>query len=156
MSDTALKFIAENPRATAKEAGITNGEANALVGQGKLVAVGNRVTGQRGRPPMEYVIAGTEVTGDEYVQEQVAKATERVRRNRHFERLSSAIMRAANEHGHGSPQHIEAKANRQDAYPVGMLPDVPSKNDYVLAGEIVEDAPLPALLPEEEAELEAA
>lgn len=144
MSDTALKFFADNPRATAKEAGLTNAEANALVGQSKLVPVGARVTGKRGRPPMEYVIAGTELSDDDFIQEQVQRAQDLVRSNRHFERLSGAIMRAANEYGHNSPQRLEAVANRRDAFPFGP-PAIPSKNDYVLAGVIPADAPEPEI-----------
>lgn len=136
---TALAFIAETPRATAKEAGLTNAEANELVGQGKLVAVGNRVTGKRGRPPMEYVIAGQELdhTDAAYVQAQVEAARDRLRSHRGYERLSNAIMRAANEFGHGSDEHVEAKLLRTETFAV--LPPVPSKNDYVLAGEFVDD-----------------
>lgn len=139
MSNAAIDFIAANPRATAKEAGLTNAEANALVGQGKLVAVGNRVTGKRGRPPMEYIVAGTDLTEDSMAQASVQEAVERVERHRHYERLSSRMMQAYHEFGYGSPEHVEAKANRKDAFPVP--PVTPSKNDYVLAGSNLVDAP---------------
>jgi hypothetical protein len=136
-SAAALKHFEDNPRATAKEAGITNAEANELVGMGRIIEVGKRITGKRGRPPAEYVVAGTVINDDAYVQEQVEKAKARVEAHRHYERLSNAIMRAANEHGHGSDQHVEAKLLRSETFLV--LPDLPSKNDYVLAGIIEVD-----------------
>jgi hypothetical protein len=136
-SAAALKHFEDNPRATAKEAGITNAEANELVGMGRIIEVGKRITGKRGRPPAEYVVAGTVINDDAYVQEQVEKAKTRVEAHRHYERLSNAIMRAANEHGHGSDQHVEAKLLRSETFLV--LPDLPSKNDYVLAGIIEVD-----------------
>lgn len=141
MSETAIKFIADNPRATCKEAGITNAEANALVGRGLLVAVGKRVTGKRGKPPTEYVVPGAEGDSADYVSQQVEAATQRVNDHRRFERLSGAVVRAANQFGHGSEQHTDAKLMRMDAFPT--LPPLPSKNDYVLAGEYVDvDTPL--------------
>jgi hypothetical protein len=136
-STAALAHFAENPRATAREAGLTNAEANELVGQGRLIPVGNRVTGMRGRPPMEYVVAGTDVDTD-LVQAQVEAARDRLGAHRTWERLSNAIMRAADAYGHGSPEHVEAKLIRTETF--AILPPLPSKNDYVLAGEFV-DAP---------------
>lgn len=135
--NTVIQYFTDNPRCTAREAGISNAEANVLVGQGKIVAVGNRVTGKRGRPPMEYVVSGAEMghTDEAYVQAQVQAARDRVNDHRNYERLSNAIMRAANEYGHGSEQHVEAKLLRTETFSV--LPPVPSKNDYILAGEYV-------------------
>jgi hypothetical protein len=148
-TDAVLNFFAENPRATAKEAGITTADTNVLVGAGKLVAVGNRVTGKRGRPPMEYVVAGTEVEDDGFVQRQVEAARAKLSAHRRYERMSNAIMRAANEFGHGSQEHLDAKALRRESFLI--LPDVPSKNDYILAGEHVDlDEPLPVIDVEEE------
>jgi hypothetical protein len=128
--NTAIEYIKANPRATAKEAGLSNAEVNALVGQGKLMQAGKRMTGKKGKPPYEY-------------------ARERVNAHRLYERMSNAIMRAANEFGHGSEQHVDAKLLRLESFTV--LPSLPSKNDYVLAGVIAEDTDLPALLPGEDA-----
>lgn len=137
----ALKHFEDNPRATAREAGLTNAEANELVGQGRIVAVGNRVTGKRGRPPMEYVVAGAELdhTDDAYVQKQVAEATERVWNNRRYERMWSKVMSAYHDFGYGSEEHTAAKLDLYELFPKGTVPATPSKNDYVLAGELVED-----------------
>jgi hypothetical protein len=145
MNSTAvIQFFADNPRSTVKEAGITNAEANILVGQGKLIAVGKRSTGKKGKPPTEYVVMGTELSDDAYVQAAVESARDRIRAHRSYERMSNAIMRAANQHGHGSPEHLEAKLTRTEAFTV--LPVLPSSNDYVLAGEAVDlDEPLPVL-----------
>lgn len=148
-STTAINFFAENPRSTAKEAGLTKAEADALVGRGKIIPAGNRKTGKKGRPPVEYVVVGFDLDDDSVAQEAVRAAQDRVRAHRNYERLSNAIMRAANEFGHGSDQHTDAKLYRLEAYSV--LPPIPSGNDWVLAGVVVEDAPLP-LLPDEEVE----
>lgn len=150
MSQTAIDFIAANPRSTAKEAGLTNAEANALVGQGKLMQAGQRQTGKKGRPPTEYVVAGYDLTDDPQAQVAVEAAQARVSDHRRWERLSGAIMRTADEFGTNSPQHIDAKLARTEAFELVGIPPLPSKNDYVLAGVIVEDEPLPALLPGEE------
>lgn len=151
MSATALLFFEQNPRSTAAEANLTNAEANALVGQGKLMIAGKRQTGRRGRPPYEFVVAGYDLSDDEYAQEAVEAAKAKVAAHRKFERMSGVVMRAANEFGHGSPQHIAAKLDRAEVFGRN-LPDLPSKNDYVLAGVIVEQESL-GLLAEEEAEL---
>lgn len=149
----AISFIAANPRSTAKEAGLTTAEANSLVGQGKLMQAGQRQTGKKGRPPTEYVVAGYDLSDDPQAQVAVQAAQDRVSDHRRWERLSGVIMRAADEFGTNSPQHIDAKLARTEAFELTGLPPLPSSNDYVLAGVIVEEADLPALLPEEEAEL---
>ena len=136
MSNAAIDFIAANPRSTAKEAGLTNAEANALVGQGKIVAVGNRVTGKRGRPPMEYVVAGAALDDDAMIQAQVAEAQERVRRHKRYEQLWARVLIAYREYGYGSEEHTAAKADLHEVFPPGQHPVTPSKNDYVLAGEV--------------------
>jgi hypothetical protein len=124
------------------------------VGQGKLMQAGPRVTGKRGRPPMEFVTPDYDVSDDTLVQEAQEAAKRRVNDHRRFERFSGAIVRAANEHGHNSPEHLEAKALRAEAFPRTLFPagcpDLPSKNDYVLAGVLVEHEAL-GLLPDEEA-----
>lgn len=136
-SATAIKFFEVNPRATAKEAGLTTGEANSLVGAGKLMRAGHRKTGKKGRPPVEYVVVGYDLSNDPAAQKAVEAARDRVSAHRTFERLSGAIVRAANEHGHGSEEHIEAKLYRSESFVT--VPPIPSKNDYVLAGVISAD-----------------
>jgi hypothetical protein len=149
MSATAIEFIRANPRSTAKEAGLTIAEANSLVGQGKLLQAGKRVTGQKGRPPTEFVTPDYDVSDDALAQEAVEAARKRVNDHRRFERLSGNVMRAANEFGHGSEQHVAAKLDRAEVFG-RELPPLPSKNDYVLAGVIVEHEAL-GLLEDEEA-----
>src|SRR4051812_20311138 len=110
--NTAIEYIKANPRATAKEAGLSNAEVNALVGQGKLMQAGKRMTGKKGKPPYEYVVAGYDFADDPQAAEAVEAARERVNAHRLYERMSNAIMRAANEFGHGSEQHVDAKLLR--------------------------------------------
>lgn len=134
-----IKFFEDNPFATIKEAGITKADANALVGSRKIIEVGPRKTGQRGRPPMEYVAASYDLSDDQRVQESVEKAKAKLSAHRRFERLSRAIVDAADEHGHGSSEHIAAVLARKEAFELTGYPDLPAKNDYVLAGEIEDD-----------------
>jgi hypothetical protein len=89
---------------------------------------------------MEYVVAGTEMdhSDEAYVQKQVAEARERVNDHRRYERMWGKIMRAFNEFGFGSDEHSAAKLDLYELFPKGVaLPGIPSKNDYVLAGEFV-------------------
>ncbi len=139
-TNAVIEFFTENPRATAKEAGITNAEAVQLVGTGKLVEVGKRKTGKKGRPPAEYVVFGADLDDSEYVAVQVENAKAKVIAHRRYEALSTAIVRAADEHGSGSNEHIAAKLERWEAFP-GALPELPTGTDYVLAGDVRYVAP---------------
>jgi hypothetical protein len=69
-----VNFIRENPRATAQEAGTTVTVMKALEDMGHVTNAGNRSTGKRGRPPVEWVVAGTEVedTGHKHDPAEVA------------------------------------------------------------------------------------
>src|SRR4051794_3211230 len=109
-----IAFIEANPRSTAKEAGLTTAEANALVGQGKLVQAGTRQTGKKGRPPTEFVVPGYDFTDDPQATVAAEAAQQRVSDHRRYERLSTAIMRAADAHGHGSPEHTDAVLARRE------------------------------------------
>jgi hypothetical protein len=141
MSTTAIKFFEQNPRATAKEAGITSGEANALVGRGLLIQAGKRKTGKKGKPPYEYVTPDYDMSIDPEASANVEAAKQRVRAFRLWERYSGAMMRAHNEYGYGSDEHTEAKLTRREAFPLGP-PEQPSPGDYALAGAAVADLPL--------------
>lgn len=152
MSTTAIEFFRANPRATAKEAGLTTAEANALVGAGKLLQAGKRQTGKKGRPPIEYVTVDYDLTDDPQAQEAVREAQARVDNHRRWERLSGNVVRAANEFGDGSPEHIDAKLTRREAFELIGIPPLPGPNDWVLAGVSVEDEGELGLLPGEEAE----
>jgi hypothetical protein len=104
---------------------------------------------------MEFVTPDYDVSDDELVQEAQQAAQKRVDDHRRFERLSGRILRASQEHGYGSVEHMEAKAERAEAFPRTLfpagVPALPSGNDWVLAGVTVEQEDLPALLPDEEA-----
>lgn len=140
-STAAVKFFEANPRATAKEAGITKGEADQLVGAGKILPAGNRKTGKKGRPPVEYVIVGYDLGEDSVAQASVQAAQGRVRIHRHFERLSARMMRAYREFGPLSEEYLEAKAYRTEAFSV--TPPLPTGTDWVLAGvtDLPDDEP---------------
>lgn len=58
MSDQILSALAENPGAIASELGATSVEMNRLFKEGKVIKVGKRQTGSRGRPPVEWALPG--------------------------------------------------------------------------------------------------
>lgn len=60
-TDQILSFVAEHPRCTAKEVGTTTAIMNELEAQGKVVNVGPRLTGGRGRPSHEWTVPGVVV-----------------------------------------------------------------------------------------------
>lgn len=53
--------LRETPRQTAQELGTTTVRMDELEAAGVVKRAGNRVTGKRGRPPVEWVTADTEV-----------------------------------------------------------------------------------------------
>lgn len=130
MTTTAIKFIEQNPRSTAKEAGLTNAEANALVGQGKLIVAGDRQTGKKGRPPREYVVPSYDMSEDTVTHVAVETAIQRVKAHKAYERISNDAMRAANAGNHDLV--AELRAMRRETFVVP--PPLPSGADYALAG----------------------
>lgn len=62
MNETSiLKALAEKPGAIASELGATSVEMNKLLKEEKVTKVGLRKTGAKGRPPVEWAIAGQDV-----------------------------------------------------------------------------------------------
>lgn len=59
--DQILKALADAPRSIASELGTTTIVMRELEQAGKVVRVGNRKTNQRGRPPVEWAVAGVEL-----------------------------------------------------------------------------------------------
>lgn len=136
-ADKIIAALTENPRATAQEVGATIADMKVLQGRGLVIEYGKRTTGRRGRPPIEWVVAGTDVSHDAVVQESVQRAEGIVRAHRLYEKLSRAILAASQEFGYNSPERTEAVLLRKETFTI--LPPLPSKNDYVLAGEMVDD-----------------
>lgn len=54
-------FLKTNPGATAQEIGVKAVEMQRLAEKGVVVKLGNRKTGTRGRPPVEWALPGQEV-----------------------------------------------------------------------------------------------
>lgn len=73
---TALK---KQPGATAAELGTTTLVMRDLEKQGKVVAVGTRRTGKRGKPPVEWAVPGPQADA---LKAQHDEATERVKQER--------------------------------------------------------------------------
>lgn len=148
-TNAAIKFIADNPRSTAKEAGLTNAEVNALVGAGKLIQAGKRKTGKKGKPPYEYVVPSYDLSNDPETSKAADEAKARVAEHRRYERFWTKIMMADRQYGYGSEQHTAAKLDMWEVFPKGVIPVTPSSNDYVLAG-VITDADLALLTDEDE------
>lgn len=60
MSDQILSTLADKPGSIASELGATSVEMNRLFKEGKVIKVGKRQTGSRGRPPVEWALPGYE------------------------------------------------------------------------------------------------
>ena len=56
-----INFLKDNPGSTAQEIGVTPVEMNRLAAKGIVEKVGNRKTGTRGRPPVEWALPGAEL-----------------------------------------------------------------------------------------------
>lgn len=56
-----IQTLTEKPGSIASELGATTAQMTELERQGKVVRVGKRSTGKRGRPPVEWAVAGTVV-----------------------------------------------------------------------------------------------
>jgi hypothetical protein len=133
-TDQILKSLAEKPGQIASELGTTTVEMNKLAAAGKVIALGTRSTGKRGRPPVEWAVAGAGVASDEQDDSKaVQKAQAKRQAWRTFNSLSVAIDNARKLYGTGSEEHQTAMQARRDAFPDGY-PQMPSKNDYDLTG----------------------
>lgn len=75
MSDL-LKNLKANPGSTAAELGATAAEMKQLEAEGKVVNVGTRRTGKRGKPPAEWAVAGAEANKLKQANEEAKKAAE--------------------------------------------------------------------------------
>jgi hypothetical protein len=126
--------LTEQPGQTAKELGVSNVTMLRLEADGKVVRLADRRTGQRGRPAIVWGLPGQEIDTDAEEKANVEAAKQRLAAYRRYERLSSTMMRAYHEYGYMSPEHKAAKDARKTEFPTP--PATPSKNDYVLAGEI--------------------
>lgn len=63
-----LEFLAENPRSIASEIGATSVEMIRLEKKEKVSRVGSRETGNRGRPPVEWAVHGSDLPVVEKVE----------------------------------------------------------------------------------------
>lgn len=130
--DRVIAALTEQPGQTAKELGESPVTMNRLMKAGVVEQVVTRGTGDRGRPSNVYVLYGQEfdTTADEAAATQAALV--RVTAHRAYERMSRAMVDAHNTYGYGSPEHVEAKLNRKDAFPIP--PEQPSDNDFAVIG----------------------
>lgn len=130
--DRVIAALTTQTGQTAVELGESGVTMNRLVKAGVVYVATTRRSGDRGRPSGVYCLVGQEfdTTADDEAHLYAAQA--RLDAHRQWERLSNAIMRAANEFGHGSPEHNEAKTLRRETFPI--LPDTPTPNDYEVTG----------------------
>lgn len=133
---TIINFLSENPGSIPSEIGTTPVEMSRLEQAGLVVRVGQRKTGKRGRPPVEWAVTGAEVRQDERVAESIVEARKRVESFREYERLSAIIMHAANDHGYHSDERLKAIDARKAAFPTP--PQIPAKGDYAIMGAVVD------------------
>lgn len=142
-----LENLAASPRQTAVELGITIADAKLMEADGLIVNFGTRVTGKRGRPPIEWVVAGTEVSDTQ--QEAVTAAEGRVALVRKYDRICNRMWRLREADARDSDEYALLADEKAAIYEVtgGTAPDC-KPNDYVLVGETVTDVDTPLDVPE--------
>jgi hypothetical protein len=131
-SQTVTAALTENPGQTAKELGMNGVTMNRLVKAGVVEVAANRRTGERGRPALVYILPGQEIDTAAEDQRNVERARGRVAAHRRYEAMSRAVVEAHNTYGYGSDEHVAAKLDRYDTFPI--VPDLPTSTDYELAG----------------------
>lgn len=62
-----ITFVTNNPGCTAQEIGVSPVEMTRLAAKGLVEKIGNRKTGTRGRPPVEWAVPGAAVAERESV-----------------------------------------------------------------------------------------
>lgn len=131
-SQNVTAALTENPGQTAKELGMNGVTMNRLVKAGVVEVAANRRTGERGRPALVYILPGQEIDTAAEDQRNVERAKERVAAHRRYEAMSRLVVEAHNTYGYGSDEHVAAKLDRYDTFPI--IPDLPTSTDYELAG----------------------
>jgi hypothetical protein len=147
---TIIDRLAAAPRSTAQELGTTTTELDKLVARGLIQRFGTRKTGKRGKPPVEYIVAGADVsdTQAEAVDEAKAKVAEYFA----WDRSSSKLWRMREELGYNAAQesdaYMSAYCAHYDRWPQGTVPAIPTQNEMLMAGaaeaDVAEDGTLVA------------
>lgn len=143
-----LNALRDTPRMTANELGdelgrtITNADMKALLAAGHVVEYGNRVTGKRGRPPIEWVVAGTEVSDTAAEAVDTAKAA--VENYNAWMASSNKLWHLREDGQVDSDAYAEAYCDHYDRWPMGTVPPTPTDNQMLLSGvRAPKDAPDP-------------
>jgi hypothetical protein len=69
-TEQIISYLTKNPGAIASEIGTTNAVMKELEDKGQVTRIGNRKTGQRGRPPVEWVAGNVTVEVKEKLDER--------------------------------------------------------------------------------------
>lgn len=136
-------FLAANPGSIATEIGVSPVEMGRLEKAGKVIRIGKRTTGSRGRPPVEWALPGTEgVVNDDRVTEAVERAKAKVEAADAYWAISNKLWMLRERMGWKAAQEdegyiallVERKALCA-TFPEGKIPQ-PTVTDLVLAGRI--------------------
>lgn len=120
-ADTIIAALTDAPGATAQELG-TNVPTMALLEQaGRVIRIGSRSTGKRGRPPVEWAIAGADVEIAPRISQAQDEARQRVEAFRKWSRGIAAYDQAVNL---GMDPGVKPK-----------MPEVPKDADFKVIGE---------------------
>lgn len=143
-----LDALRETPRMTPPELSealgrtITNADLKALQARGLVAEYGTRVTGKRGRPPIEWVIAGTVVSDS--AEKAVDAAREAVDNYNDWMASSNKLWHLREDGQGDSDAYAEAYCDHYDRWPMGTVPPTPTDNQMLLAGvRAPKDAPEP-------------
>jgi hypothetical protein len=128
-TDRIIARLTTNPRSTAQECGVTIVKMKALAEQGLIEEFGPRSTGKRGRPPVEWVIAGTK---DDHGTPEQAQREDQERRAEewlsyrrswdHLWHMREAGLRNSDEYRKAHEAHYER-------WPMGTVPPVVTMKD---------------------------
>lgn len=120
-ADSIITRLVDNPGATAQELG-SNVPTMALLEQaGRVVRIGYRSTGKRGRPPVEWAIAGADVEIAPRISEAQDAARQRVESFRKWSR--------------GIAAYDQAMRLGMDPGDKPKMPEVPKDADFKMIGE---------------------
>lgn len=137
--DKIAERLAAKPGSTAKEIDVTPTEMIRLEEIGRVVRVGSRATGKRGRRPVEWALPGTEITVDSRITDAQDDAAAVVAAYSAYWASSNKLWRTREANGANSEVAKEVAAEHYAKYPLGEIPPTPTKGQRIMAGMRGED-----------------
>lgn len=137
--DKIAARLAIAPGSTAKEIDVSPTEMIRLEEMGRVIRVGERHTGKRGRRPVEWALPGAEVTIASHITDAQLDAKDVVNAYSAYWASSNKLWRTREAYGAKSEQAMEMEAAHYAKYPLGEIPPTPTKGQRTMAGMRGED-----------------